>query len=230
MSRQGLIVVGFSLLIAASGCMTATRRAIKEAKGADSDIEPVPGTHTRELGKYRGVEIRPVWSDLGGLVDTRFSDTLNEVLQMKLCRGRRPVFPGGEPILTIEPEVMFYMMHGSMGAVVGSDCYAVVLFFLSDGETLLGKIQVKTVSAAARTGPDDLAIDMGESLADYLREVKKRELRRRERQRNHERDRDGDDDFDEAGDPDESDEPVDPGAPDDREERDDEDDEDDRDD
>jgi hypothetical protein len=162
--------LGGTVLALNTGCFTVARRAYKEAKGASSDVEVLSGTNEEALQNYQAVEIQPIQTDLDDVVDKEFTRVLMRVLRRELMTGPEPVFPGGGPALTLTPQVNFYSRPGTMGSVVGSDKYAVAIFFLNDGDRSIGKVWVVTRSAASRTEPADMATNMAQALADFFRE------------------------------------------------------------
>jgi hypothetical protein len=160
-------IVG-SLLLGASGCTTPLKRGFKEFKGASSKAKVIPGTLTNALSQCRGVRIGRPRSDLGGLVDSRFAGALTRALHEALTKGDEPVFPGGSPTLEIDPEITWFHKSGVLGGIVGSDSYAVVLFWLSADGAPAGRVQVVTKEAASRTGATDVAKSMAKELARFF--------------------------------------------------------------
>ncbi len=160
-------IVG-SLLFGASGCTTALKRGLKEFKGASSKAKAIPGTPTDALSQCRGVRIGQPRSDLGGLVDPQFATALTGALHQALTKGDDPVFPGGSPTLEIDPEITWFHESGGLGGIMGSDSYAVVLFWLSSEGVPAGRVQVVTKEAASRTGAADIAKSMAKELAKFL--------------------------------------------------------------
>ncbi|MBN2563634.1 MAG: hypothetical protein JXQ75_22165 [Phycisphaerae bacterium] len=163
-----------STVVGSSGCGTAAKRVLKEVQGASSEARAVPGTHTATLATYQAVKIDNPRSDLGGLVDSRFSGVLLGALRGALTEGEEPVFRGGSPVLEIQPEITFYSEAGGLGSILGSDSYAVVLFWLSADGAPVGKVQVVTKSGASRTGEADMAKSMADGLAGFMKKHRKK--------------------------------------------------------
>ncbi len=166
------------ILIFNLGCMKAAGRAFTEAKGAGAKAAAVPGLSTAQLRKYKGVSVGTPRSDLGSLVHPTFASTLRGAVIDKLTTSKDPdkppIFSGGSPTLEIDPHIMFYMRPGSLGGILGSDSYAVVLFWLKDeGGADIGRVQVVTKSGASRTEPDDLARAAADGLADFFKKHRK---------------------------------------------------------
>jgi len=171
MRRTSLLILS-GLLISQTGCGTALKRTWTELKGAEARAKGVTGAAPSGLARFRGVRIMPVRTHLAGLVDTTYKATLPSALKARLTRrddDHKPVFPGGSPVLTLDPEITFYSEPGAVGGLFGSDAYAVVLFWLKADAADIGRIQVVSKSGASRTGPDDLAQATAKGLAHYLR-------------------------------------------------------------
>lgn len=173
---QKLLAMGLLISIVAgtSGCGTVAKRAFKEVKGASSKAQPVPGTSVSRYSRYQGVSISNPRTDLGGLVDRKFTSALGTALRKELTTDKDAPFRGGSPTLTIEPEVAWYSEAGGLGGMLGSDSYAVVLFWLSEDGSPLGKVQIVTKSAASRTGEDDMANSMAKKLAGFFSKQRKK--------------------------------------------------------
>jgi len=169
------LVMTFGLLTCGVGCSPTSlaKRGLKEVKGASSKSEVVPGTTGGGLSRFGGVKIARPQTDLGGLVDSRFRSALTSELQGALTRGKKPVFPGGTPVLAIEPEITWYHKAGALGGIMGSDSFAVGLFWLKADGADIGRVQVVTKSGAMRTGPEDMAKSMAGELAKFLKKKRK---------------------------------------------------------
>jgi len=158
-----------SILVCTSGCSTVAKRALKEVAGAGSKAVSVPGTSTSQFSRFNSVKITPPRTDLGGLVDRKFSSALAGALRSELVSGKDPVFHGGSPVLDIDPEITWYSESGGLGGLLGSDSYAVALFWLSSEGAPVGKVQVVTKSGASRTGEAEMAKSMAGELAKFLK-------------------------------------------------------------
>jgi hypothetical protein len=172
------------IFIGNTGCMgTVAKRAFSEVVGATSEADVVPGTSAAQFARYQGVNIKPLRTDLGGMVDSRFTSALPSALRQALTqagerdKGESAVFPGGSPTLEIEPQITWYHKAGGVGGLLGSDSYAVVLFWISADGAPLGKVQIVTKTAAARTGPEDMAKSMAKELAKFFRQAHKKKNR-----------------------------------------------------
>jgi hypothetical protein len=164
MGRQ-LVVAALGLLCMSTGCTTMAKRTLKEFTGASSDAQTVPGSATTSFERFGGAEVSAPQTELGGLVSNSFMSLLATSLRKELTQGKDAPFSGGEPVLSIEPEVNWYHRGGGLFP----DKYAVVLFRLRGEGADLGKVQVVTKSEASRTGDEDLAKDMAEELAGYFK-------------------------------------------------------------
>lgn len=185
-----LVAISLACLSAflSTGCTTLLGRAFKEAIGARSEARPVAGEEIPDFKKYLAVAIDEPRTDLGALVDPLFTAAVRPLVVEALMRvppdemekwekdhkegepPPKPVFPGGAPVLTMTPQVTFYKERGGLGSILGTDSYAVVLFWLREGDIDLGKIEVVTKSAASRTREEDMAKAMAKGLAKFLRE------------------------------------------------------------
>jgi hypothetical protein len=166
------------LVYSGSGCSTLIKRGAKEALGASSDVDEVPGTVTVNFSRFNGVDVAPPRSDLGGLVHAKFRDALVKEIYKRLTEAEEPredeepkppLFSGGSPVLRIEPYITWYHKSKGLGSMLGKDSYAVAIFWLKDGGMDVGRVQVVTKSEAMRTGHDDLAKSMAKGLAKYFK-------------------------------------------------------------
>jgi hypothetical protein len=152
-----------------SGCTTMAKRAFKEAKGAGSDCEPVPGTGGGSFAQFQGVTISPPRSELGGLVNTKFMTSLPTELRKSLVEGEKAQFKGSNPTLAIEPEVCYFHKGGGPFPTK----IAVVLYWLKADGADYGRVQIVTKSEATGTGDEDMAASNAKELASYLEKRKK---------------------------------------------------------
>ncbi len=167
-----------SVLVVNTGCMTAAKRVLKEGKGASSKSEPVPGMSGGDFTRFRSVQIVPPRTNLGGLVSTEFNSFLVTSLREELVNDEDAMFKGGSPTLTIEPEIMWYH-RGGIGGVM-PEKFVVALFWLKEGGSEIGRVQIVTKSEATRTGDDDLAESMAAGLAKYFGKVTKNEQKEKQ--------------------------------------------------
>ncbi len=163
-----------SMVVGGSGCTTVAKRALKEAAGASSKARAVPGLTSSSLAQCQGISVGTPRSDLGSLVDPKFTSALPVALRDSLTGGEEPLFRGGSPTLEIDSEIAWYHEAGGVGGIVGSDSYVVVLFWLSVDGAPMGKVQLVTKSAASRTGEDDMAKSMAKGLASFLKKHRKK--------------------------------------------------------
>lgn len=165
------VILGFALVVG-SGCSPASMatRAIKEIKGASSEIREIPGTVTGGFDRFNGATISPLRNELGGLVSEQFTSSLPVMLHKYLIEEKKAPFHGDSPRLTIEPQMQWFRETSGIGKLFGSDSYAVVLFKLSADGTELGKLEVATKEAAARSGRKAMAKSMAKKLAHWFQE------------------------------------------------------------
>lgn len=165
-----------------SGCMgTVAKRALSEVAGASSKGHAVPGLATSKITACQGVKIGAPRTDLGSLVSSRFSGALPGALRKALTQGKEPMFSGGSPTLEIDPQITWYSEAGGLGGLLGSDSYAVVLFWLSCDGSPLGKVEVVAKTGAARTSDEDMADAVAKGLANFLKDQGKRSQRDKSR-------------------------------------------------
>lgn len=174
-------LLGFALFIG-TGCSPASMatRAIKEIKGASSEVREIPGTVTGGFDHFKGATISPLRNELGGLVSEEFTSSLPGMLHEFLLEEEKAPFPGGSPKLTIEPQMQWFREASGMGKLFGSDSYVVVLFKLSADGVELGKLEVATKEAAARSGRLAMAKSMAKELADWFKKRQKAERKQKE--------------------------------------------------
>lgn len=170
------IVCGFLAVtvLAGSGCTTVAKRAFKEAKGASSDFDIVPGTGASGYSQYAGVTIEQPRTELGGLVSTSFKSELVKALKEELTMGDDAPFRGGSPTLTIEPHIMWF----NKGGLVFPDKHAIVLYYLKANGAEVGRVQIATKSEAARTGDGALAESSAEELCKFFEKHGKKAKKR----------------------------------------------------
>lgn len=164
MQRLFTLALLSSMVAFSSGCTTMAKRAFKEAKGAGSDVEPVPGSGGGSFAQFQGVTIDPPRTDLGGLVNSGFMTSLPTQLQKHLTQEADAPFKGSTPALSIEPEVRYFHRGGGPFPTK----IAVVLYWLKADGSDYGRVQVVTKSEATGTGDDDMANSNAKELASYL--------------------------------------------------------------
>lgn len=175
-------MLGFALFVG-TGCSPASMatRAIKEIKGASSEIREIPGTVTGGFDRFKGANISPLQNELGDLVSEQFTAGLSVMLHKYLLEEKNAPFHGGSPKLTIEPQMQWFCEASNMGKLFGSDSYAVVLFKLSEDGVELGRLEVATKEAAARSGRLAMAKSMAQELADWFKKRQKAERKKTEK-------------------------------------------------
>ena len=115
---------------------------------------------------YQGVNIAPPKSNLGGLVSSEYKSQLTAQLRKYLVTEEDAPFKGSSPMLTIEPEIMWYHRGGIGG--ISPEKYVVNLFYLKADGADVGRVQIVTKSKAAGTGDDDLAESTAKELVSYF--------------------------------------------------------------
>lgn len=161
-----------AFLMANTGCMTMAKRTLKEAKGASSDSEIVPGTGGANLAKYTGAQIAAPRTEAGGLVSTEFKSELTTALRKFLITEDEAPLKGSSPMVSIEPVVQWYH-RGGVGGLM-PEKYAVVMYYLKENGSEVGRVQIVTKSEAARTGDESLAESNAEELASFFKKQKEK--------------------------------------------------------
>ena len=102
-------MLGFALFVG-SGCSPTSMatRAIKEMKGASSEIREIPGTVSGRFDRFKGASISPLRNELGGLVSEQFTSSLPAMLHKFLIEEKKAPFHGDSPKLTIEPQMQWF--------------------------------------------------------------------------------------------------------------------------
>lgn len=153
-----------SFIAFSSGCTTMAKRTFKEFKGSSSDADPVPGTGGGDFARFGSVTIGPPRTDLGSLVNAKFSSSLTNELRKFLSEDKDAPFKGGGTALSIEPEIRYFHKGGGPFP----EKIAVVLYWLKADGADYGRVQVVTKSEASGTGDDDLAQSNAKGLAKYF--------------------------------------------------------------
>lgn len=174
-------LLGFTLF-AGSGCSPTSMatRAIKEIKGASSEIREIPGTVTGRFDRFKGASISPLQNELGDLVSEQFTSSLPAMLHKFLIEEKKAPFHGDSPKLTIEPQMQWFREASGAGKLFGSDSYVVVLFKLSADGTKIGKVEVATKEASSMAGRRAMAKSMAKKLADWFMKHQKAERKQQE--------------------------------------------------
>jgi len=167
--KNTLASVGLVILLAVTnGCSTIAKKAYKEARGARSKLQVVPGTVRGDVGRFKGVRVAPTRTDIGALASAEFVETLPGALRSSLAEGEGAPLPGGSPVIEVVPQVQWYHHAGGLKGIIGSDSYAVVLFLLCSEGDDVGKVQIVTKNAASRIGDREMADSMAKELAAWF--------------------------------------------------------------
>ena len=169
--KLSIAALCISSLIGCSPASVATT-AFKQIRGASSEVREIPGTLAGDFRQFRGARIAPPRTDLGTLVSGTFKGTLPVALKKHLSREKDAPFPGGSPEITIEPEIIWFKDAGVMEAA-GSYSYVATLFWLSADGKPLGRLEIVTKEAAARTGDKEKAESMAKKLAQWFQKRRK---------------------------------------------------------
>jgi hypothetical protein len=208
MRKSALFIALIIPFLATTGCMTAAKRVLNEAKGATSKSRTVAGGSRDKYKTYQSITVSPATSEIEPLVSQEFLRALPIELVNMLTTGDEPLFKKtGEPVLNIDSRVMWYHQPGGMGDILGSSSYTVVLYTLTSNGNALDKVQIVTKSAASRTEDGDMAKSSAEELIKWFEargkgeyeedeEKKQQEEADRERRENQKDDEDNEDEDD----------------------------------
>lgn len=156
------------IILPTAGCSTIAKRAFKEARGAHSNLWVVPGTIHSDLSQYRDVEVAKAKNDLGGLVSPAFANALPKAIKSATTTGENPPFPGGNPVLRVEPQIQWYSDASGIKDVLGSTSFAVTLLWLKDGDREIGRVQIVTKNASSHDDEEDMAESMAREFAEWI--------------------------------------------------------------
>ncbi len=174
MYRIMILAMMSAALAAGSGCSTVAKRALKEAQGASTKPYEVPGSVAGNLTSFKGVNVGQPHTKLGGLVSAKFSQALPGALQANLVVEEEAPFKGGTPILTIDPEIMWFFDASGVSELAGSYSYANVLYTFSENGNVLGQVLLVTKNASSREGDEDLAASNAKELAVWFKDQAKK--------------------------------------------------------
>ena len=158
--------IGFALLNM-TGCSTIAKKAIRESKGADSDLTVISESSRVSFTRFDSVEVLPIQSELRHLVPVSFRSALPLAIRSSLT-GKDGALRGGKGLtLTVQPIATFFLIKGTFKELVGSYSYAACVFVLLEDGRELSRVQIIARSGANRTDLADLAREMGRSLNAY---------------------------------------------------------------
>ena len=160
------LAIGFAF-INMTGCSTIAKKAIRESKGADSDLTVISESGHVSFSRFGSVEVLPIQSELRHLVPVSFRSTLPSAIKSAMTGRDGALRNGKGRTLTVQPIATFFLIKGRFKELVGSYSYAACVFVLSEDGRELSRVQIISRSGANHTDLGDLAREMGRSLNEY---------------------------------------------------------------
>ncbi len=160
---------------ATCGCATAAKQALYELRGARGKLIWISAPQTERLGRVRGLRFEPATTSIGDrLCPPAFRTAFDRRVAEQLA-ALREIYPGGAPVLRIEPDVLYFQKKGLL-----SEAQALTRVRMRDDVGLLADGIVRVESRSFRAGDEE---DLAEETADTI----VRFLRRDGRMRDHDR-------------------------------------------
>ena len=167
-SIRGAFVLLTASTLCATGCFTAVKQAYNEVRGAQAELLFVGEARQAGWSQYRSVEFTPATTTIGqrlcppGLLRTY------DMAASQLVSRLKAAYPGGEPALTVDSEVVYFQKKGLLS---GALLLARVKMH-ADGQPVVDAI-LKAESQSFRAGGEnDLAQAGIEELGKFLRRQK----------------------------------------------------------
>jgi hypothetical protein len=170
MNRSLLIVVGVWIggLPAWTGCTTVAKQAFYELRGAKAEVVLNSEPADVDLEPYVAVEFAPATTTLSDRLCPREVIAAYDRHARALTRDLLEAYPGGEPRLVLDSEVLFFQSKGIM-----SQAQMLTRVRMRDGERLVADAIIKCESKAFREGGGkELAETSVKGLAKWLRKQK----------------------------------------------------------
>ncbi len=147
------------------GCTTAAKQALYELRGARGRILWVSAPHRERLARLRGLRFEPVTTSIGQrLCPPAFMTAYDRRVAEKLA-DLHELYPGGEPLLRIEAEVLYFQKKGLL-----SEAQSLTRVRMRDDLGLLADGIVRVESKSFRAGDEkDLAEETVDTICKFLR-------------------------------------------------------------
>lgn len=163
-----LLLLSGVALVAGSGCSSVVKQVIAEGRGAKAELMPLRTVAARELTGYQAVSFSPARTELPpSLCPPRL---LSEYDREAARRVEKlgPHFPGGEPALAIDTDVLYFQEKSFFGS---AECLARVK--LRSGGGVVVDALVRAESRSFRAGDEEgLAKACVRALCDFLLDQK----------------------------------------------------------
>ena len=115
-SVKGIACLGLvAAVLPLTGCMTGLKHAFYEVRGARGKVEFVQDVSPAELERYESIHFEPVASTVGPRLCPAHVRAAYDRHARELARELRERFPGGEPVLTISSEILYFQSKGLFG-------------------------------------------------------------------------------------------------------------------
>lgn len=170
MNRSVLLVAGvwISGMPAWTGCTTVVKQAFYELRGAKAEVVLNSEPADADLEPYVAIEFAPATTTLNDRLCPREVIATYDQYARTLTRDLQEAYPGGEPRLVLDSEVLFFQSKGIM-----SQAQMLTRVRMRHGERLVADAIIKCESRAFREGGGrELAETSVKGLAKWLRKQK----------------------------------------------------------
>lgn len=147
------------------GCTTAAKQALYELRGARGKILWVSAPHRERLARIRSLVFEPATTTIGDrLCPVSFRNAYDRRAGEQL-EALRTLYPGGEPRLRIEADVLYFQKKGLL-----SEAQSLTRVRMRDDLGLLADGIVRVESKSFRAGDEeDLAEETVDAICKFLR-------------------------------------------------------------
>lgn len=152
------------LLAPLTGCSTMLRQGFEEWRGARAEVMLI-GAGTRPLTSYRSVQFQPAMTTVGPHICPPSLLAAYDAAARQAAIELRDVFPGGEPGLNVNSELLFFRAKGLMGS---AQCLTRVRI-TSNGQMVTDALVVAESSAFRAGGERALTAATVHALAEHIR-------------------------------------------------------------
>jgi hypothetical protein len=156
-------------LLPLTGCFTLAKQAYNEARGAQGEVLPISNIKDRALAEYKTIEFTPATTTVGSRICPpevlHAYDRAARALQSRL----KPLFPGGEPALKADSDVIYVQTKGILGGAL-----MLTRIRLHAADELVIDALVRAESESFRAGGEnDLAQASASALERFLEQKKR---------------------------------------------------------
>lgn len=102
----------------AAGCLTIAKQAFHEAVGAQGEFLPIRELSPSALARYRSVEFKPASTTVGDRICPPELLRAYDRSLARLAASLRAEYPGGEPGLVVDSEVLYFQRKGLLGGAL----------------------------------------------------------------------------------------------------------------